>query len=93
MTVVLAVFGISSYLAVRQSIDRALQERLVSARATADHLEYVLSENLNRLESISFAPGVDLEDNTLEPDKMAERQPVHNNVGARRAAGTLENRQ
>ncbi|MDP2744134.1 MAG: GAF domain-containing protein, partial [Dehalococcoidia bacterium] len=71
MVVVLVGFGISSFLAVRESIGRTLQERLAVARTTAGHLEYVLQQNLKRLEDIAFVPGIDLEDRDLEPEKRA----------------------
>ena len=54
----LAAVGISSYLAVQHSIQRALQERLSLAQTTANHLEYVINQSLRRLEDVSIAEGV-----------------------------------
>ena len=67
----LGVLWLFSSLAVQESIERTLQERLVLAQATADHLEYTLTQHLNRFQDIAFYPGVDLEDATLEPEQKA----------------------
>lgn len=48
----LAALGISSYLAVQHSVQRALQERLSLAQTVANHLEYVVTQSLRRLEDI-----------------------------------------
>lgn len=66
-----AVLGISSFLAVRESIDRALGERLLLAQSTAAHLERTMEQSLRRLGEVAYAPGLDLEDGDLEPEKRA----------------------
>ncbi len=48
----LAALGISSYLAVQHSVQRALQERLSLAGMVANHLEYVVQQSLRRLEDL-----------------------------------------
>ncbi len=71
---VIFMFGIlwlSTYLSVRESVERTLNERLILARATATHLEYILKQNLRSLSDIGFAQGVDLEDDNPEPEKQA----------------------
>ncbi len=72
--VMLGGLGLFSFLAVKESIDRTLQERLTLAQATASYLEYVVGQNLRTLEDISFAEGINLKDNTLEPEKRALRE-------------------
>ncbi len=44
-----AILGTLGYLAVRQSVDRSLEERLVLSKSTAAYLEEVLEQNLRRL--------------------------------------------
>ncbi len=63
-----------SFLAVRESTQRALHERLVLAQATADHLQYLLELNLGLLQDVPFAQGVDLNDQDPEPEKRALRE-------------------
>lgn len=41
--VMLGGLGLFSFLAVKESIDRTLQERLTLAQATASYLEYVVA--------------------------------------------------
>ena len=48
--VMLAVFGISSVLAVKESIDRTLNERLVLAQTAADLTDRVLKQNFQYLQ-------------------------------------------
>ena len=50
--VMLAALAASSWLAVRESIERTLEERRVLARIAADHLAYVLNQNLRYLEAV-----------------------------------------
>jgi len=59
---------------MRETIDRALQERSLLAQTAASHLEYIIRENLARLQNIAFHRGVDLEDKDLGP----EREALHN---------------
>lgn len=68
MGIVLGVFG---FMSVRATIDQVLEERLALAETVAGHLGYILEENLNRLAEVVYSPGVDLEDNDLEPERKA----------------------
>ena len=67
MLVILIALGISGSLAIRQSADQVASERRALAQATGAYLEHVLRQNLERLDSIRFAQGVDIEDSDLEP--------------------------
>jgi signal transduction histidine kinase len=71
MLLMLAVLGVVSSLSIKESINRALRERLLLAQTVAGHLDYVMRQNLIRLQDIGFAPGVDLTDNDLEPERAA----------------------
>ncbi len=71
MLVIFASLGVSSFLSVRESIERSLEERIILARVVASHLDHVLSQNFSRLQGIAFSKGVDLEDKNLEPEKAA----------------------
>ncbi len=72
--VMLAVFGISSVLAVRDSIDRTLQERLVLAQTDAGLTDRVLKQNLQYLQDMAMNSEVDLQ-GTKKLD--AEQQALH----------------
>ncbi|MBI2853810.1 MAG: HAMP domain-containing protein [Chloroflexi bacterium] len=60
LVLMLGGLGTISWLAVRESLQRSLQERLALARANADHLDYVLSQGLATLANLASAPGLDL---------------------------------
>lgn len=47
---VFGVLAVSSVLIVRDSVNRTLQERLLLAKATASHLDYILRTNLDLLQ-------------------------------------------
>jgi len=68
---VLISLSISAWLAVRQSSEQIFHERQALAQATGTYLDYILRQNLERLDNFSFAPGVDIEDTDLEPEKRA----------------------
>ena len=55
MVVGFATFGISGVLIVGESVDRTLQERLLLAKATAKHLDYVIKSNLDLLQGVDSA--------------------------------------
>ncbi|MBZ0158138.1 MAG: HAMP domain-containing protein [Alphaproteobacteria bacterium] len=63
--------GIISYITVRESIERSLQNRIMLARTIANYLEILLQENLNRLYDISLSGKIDLKDAVGEPEKKA----------------------
>ena len=68
---VLISLGVSGWLAVRQSSEQVFHERQALAQTTGTYLDYILRQNLERLDNITFAPGVDIEDTDLEPEKRA----------------------
>ncbi|MGE5617822.1 MAG: ATP-binding protein [Sphingomonadaceae bacterium] len=73
--VMLAVFGISSVLAVRESIDRTLRERLVLAQTAADLTDRVLKQNLQYLQDVAMNPDVDIQNlEDLEQERRVLRE-------------------
>lgn len=79
--VMLAVFGISSVLAVRESIDRTLRERLVLAQTAADLTDRVLKQNLQLLQDVAMNPDLDLQDTSdLEAEKRALREAYFRSI-------------
>ncbi len=71
MLLILTALAVSGWLAVRESSDRVFHGRQGLAQATGRYLDYILRQNLERLDSIQFAPGVNIEDSDLEPEKRA----------------------
>ena len=72
--VMLAVFGISSVLAVKESIDRTLNERLVLAQTAADLTDRVLKQNFQYLQDVAMNPDVDVHGTDLDPTRRALRE-------------------
>ncbi len=68
---VLAALAISGWLAIEESSRQIYQERQALAQTTASYLDYILRQNLERLEGVRFAPGVNIEDNDPEAEKRA----------------------
>ncbi|MBI2913138.1 MAG: HAMP domain-containing protein [Chloroflexi bacterium] len=73
LTTILAVFSVSSLLAVDESIDRSLDERRALAQVTAGQVDYVLRESIRTLEDATFTEGFDLTDSDTEPEERALR--------------------
>ncbi len=71
MLVVLGALVISGWLAVRYSSQMVREERQSLATSTGHYLDYILRQNLERLDAIGYAPGVDLEDSDTAPEKAA----------------------
>ncbi len=71
MLPVLAALAISGGLAVQRSVARVSDESQALAQAIGSHLDYVLRQNLERLENIKFAPGIDITDGDPEPERKA----------------------
>lgn len=71
MLLILTALAVSGWLAVRESSDRVFHERQGLAQATGKYLDYILRQNLERLDSVRFAPGVNIEDSDLGPEKTA----------------------
>ena len=71
---VLAIIGISDYLSLQRSVDETLSERLVLARTMATNVEYVLRENLQRMQEVGFSTGVNLQDEDFGPERAGLHQ-------------------
>ncbi|MDA8189708.1 MAG: cache domain-containing protein [Dehalococcoidales bacterium] len=71
MLTVFALLGTLSALAVDESVRRTLQDRLDLAEASAQHVDYVLKQNIDLLQGATFFQGVDLEDANLDPERRA----------------------
>lgn len=69
LLLVVAALGISGGLAIAQTAQQATRERQALAKAAGAYLESLLRQNLERLENIRYAPGVNIEDSDLEPEK------------------------
>ncbi len=78
--VMLAVFGISSVLAVNESIDRTLRERLVLAQTTAELTDHVLKQNLQHLQDVALSPDLNLEDPDMEAERRALRDAYFHSI-------------
>ncbi len=68
---VLTALVISGWLAVQQSQQRLSHESQALAQVTGNHMDYVLRQNLERLNNVQFASGVDIDDDDPEPEIMA----------------------
>ncbi len=71
MSLILTALIISGFLAVRQSSVLIAHEYQALAQTTARYLDHTLGQNLERLDSVGFASGVDIEDGNLDPEKRA----------------------
>ena len=80
--VMLAVFGISSVLAVNDSIDRTLHERLVLAQTAADMTDRVLSQNLQFLQDVAIDPSISMDQPDSEPARQALRDAYFHSIFA-----------
>ena len=63
--------GIISYIAVRESIDHALQHKLQLSAIVAKNIDILLSSSLQRLYDISLAGTVSLADGNWKPELAA----------------------
>ncbi len=80
MLPVLVALAISGWLTVHQSMQRISHENQVLARAAGDHLDYILRRDLQRLENVQFALGIDLEDEDLQPERTALHNTYLNSI-------------
>jgi len=80
MLVIIGTLNISGYLGMQENIQRTFQERLTLTQAIANHWDYILQQNLSRLEAVSSLPGVDLEDSDLTPEKEALHNAYLNSI-------------
>ena len=63
--------GIISYIAVRESIDHALQHKLQLSAIVAKNIDILLSNSLQRLYDISLAGTISLADGNWKPELAA----------------------
>ncbi len=80
LLLMLVALGVSGWVASRRISAQVLGERQALANAVASHLDYVLSQNLARLDNVQFAAGVDLGDRDLEPEKRALRSAYFGSI-------------
>lgn len=71
MFLILTALVISGWLAIRQSSEQIFEQRQYLAQATSNHLDFVLRQSLERLDSFQFTQDVNIEDGNLEPEKRA----------------------
>lgn len=83
MALALAAFGLASLLAVNESRDHTLDERLSLARAAAGHVDYVVRHNLEALDGLSLSEGFDLQDADFGPEQQALRRLFLSSVFSR----------
>ncbi len=67
----LAIMGGASWLSLNSLAGQLLAERELLARSVADHVDYVLQADLEILQGVSAAPGVNFEDTDREPERLA----------------------
>ncbi len=71
MALMLMAFAVSGWLAINQTQQRAQQERQALALVISKYLDRTLEQNLEKLENFRFSPGVNLDDNSLDAEKIA----------------------
>jgi signal transduction histidine kinase len=71
VVIISVTLGIVSYLTVRNSIRRSLDDRLMLAKAIADCIDVCLQTNLNRLMDISLSGKIDFEHGSRDPARKA----------------------
>ncbi len=67
----MAIIGGVTWFYLEAMGRQLLAERADQARSVTSHVEYVLEEDLQTLQSISSAPAVNFEDGDLEPERTA----------------------
>ncbi len=77
---VMAIPALTGYFAVRESTQRALEERLVLAQISAEHLEYILQQGIRRLEEIRVYDGAGTPAQSFEEAKLALRDVYFQSV-------------
>ena len=83
MTLALAAFGVASLLAVNESRDHTLDERLALARAAAGHVDYVVRQSLGTLDGLALAEGFDMQDADPGPERQALRRAYLSSIFSR----------
>jgi signal transduction histidine kinase len=67
----LAIMGTASWLSLKSLAGQLLAERELLASGVAKHVDYVLQSDLETLQSVSAAPGVNFDDQDREPERLA----------------------
>lgn len=70
----LAIMGGASWLYLNSLGRQMLADRQLLARNVADHVEYVLQNDLETLQGITALPGVNFEDADAEPERAAANE-------------------
>ncbi len=71
ISIILLSMGIVSYFIIQKNIEDSLNKRLALSRLIRNNIDNIIKENINRLYDISLSGGVDLNDNSFEPEKDA----------------------
>ncbi len=71
VVIISVTLGVISYLTVRDSIRRSMDDRLMLARIIADYIDVCLQTNLNRLMDISLSGKIDITYSNWEPARKA----------------------
>ncbi len=67
----LGIMGGASWLSLNSLAGQLLAERELLARSVADHVDFVLQSDLETLQGVSAAPGVNFTDQDREPERVA----------------------
>jgi signal transduction histidine kinase len=71
MLLMLIAFVLSGWLAIDQTLERTQNERQAVASVIGKYLDRIIEQNLVQLENFRLSPDVNLEDNSLEPERIA----------------------
>lgn len=71
MLPVLIAMVIAGWLAIDQSQAQISRENQALAQSMKNHLDYVLQQSLEELNSLQFTPGFDISDDDIEPERVA----------------------
>ena len=67
----LVIMGTASWLSLKSLATQLLAERELLASSVAEHVDHVLQSDLETLQSVSAAPGVNFDDQNPEPERLA----------------------
>jgi signal transduction histidine kinase len=80
MSIILVSLGVISFLSVKASIDRSLENRLTLANIIAKYIDYTLESNLKRLYDISLSGKIDFDDNDWGPERKAVKAAIEYSI-------------
>ncbi|HEX7485462.1 MAG TPA: ATP-binding protein [Vicinamibacterales bacterium] len=69
----LAILGGAAWVSLDRMASRLKAERLLLARAVAEHLDYLVQSDMEILQGVSVSPGVNLADRVQLPEQSALR--------------------